>query len=126
MTLSARSNFSSRATRQVADIPHGLNQGAIPLLKAGLVHFERSDYVRAEEFYLQAWGLLGGDEFARWRWHIPLLHARGALALARGRHEEGWRFAAESLELARQTYARKHEARAQLLQGEIPCGNRPP
>ena len=89
------------------------------LLKAGLVHFERSDYVRAEEFYLQAWGLLGGDEFARWRWHIPLLHARGALALARGRHEEGWRFAAESLELARQTYARKHEARAQLLQGEI-------
>jgi class 3 adenylate cyclase/tetratricopeptide (TPR) repeat protein len=89
------------------------------LLKAGLVHFERSDYARAEEFYLQAWGWLEGDDFARWRWHIPLLHARGALALARGRHEEAWRFAAESLELARKTYARKHEARAQRLQGEI-------
>jgi hypothetical protein len=63
--------------------------------------------------------LLEGDDFARWRWHIPLLHARGALALASGRHEEGWRFAVESLELARKTYARKHEARAQRLQGEI-------
>jgi tetratricopeptide (TPR) repeat protein len=89
------------------------------LLKAGLVHFERSDYARAEEFYLQAWGLLEGDDFARWRWHIPLLHARGALALARGLHEEAWRFATESLELARKTYAHKHEARAQRLQGEI-------
>jgi tetratricopeptide (TPR) repeat protein len=89
------------------------------LLKAGLVHFERSDYGHAEEFYLRAWGLLEGDEFARWRWHIPLLHARGALALARGRHDEAWRFALESLELGRKTYARKHEARAQRLQGEI-------
>ena len=89
------------------------------LLKAGLVHFERSDYVRAEEFYLQAWGLLGGDEFARWRWHIPLLNARGALALARGRYDEAMQFANESLELAHKTYSCKHEARAQRLQGEI-------
>ena len=49
----------------------------------------------------------------------PLLHARGALALARGRYDEAWQFATESLELARKTYARKHEARAQRLQGEI-------
>jgi len=41
------------------------------------------------------------------------------LALARGQHDEAWRFASESLELARKTHARKHEARAQRLQGEI-------
>jgi class 3 adenylate cyclase/tetratricopeptide (TPR) repeat protein len=89
------------------------------LLKAGLVHLERTDYNHAEEFFLRAWELLEGDNFTRWRWHIPLLHARGALALARGSHEEAWRFATESHELACQTYARKHEARAQRLQGEI-------
>jgi hypothetical protein len=55
----------------------------------------------------------------RYRWHNPLLHARGALALVRGQHDEAWRFATESLELARQTHARKHEPRAQRLQGEI-------
>ncbi len=35
------------------------------------------------------------------------------------RHDEAGQFAAESLELARKTYSRKHEARAQRLQGEI-------
>jgi tetratricopeptide (TPR) repeat protein len=90
------------------------------LLKAGLVHLERSDYARAEEFFVRAWKLLELDDYGnRWRWHIPLLHARGALALARGRQDDAWKFAAESLELARKTYARKHEARAQRLQGEI-------
>jgi class 3 adenylate cyclase/tetratricopeptide (TPR) repeat protein len=89
------------------------------LLKAGLAYFERADNGRAEEYFLQAWALLEGDDVLRWRWHIPLLHARGALALASGRYDEAWRFATESLELARKTYARKHETRAQRLQGEI-------
>jgi class 3 adenylate cyclase/tetratricopeptide (TPR) repeat protein len=89
------------------------------LLKAGLVYFERGEYGCADEFFLRAWALLESDEVLRWRWHIPLLCARGALALARGNHDEGWRFASESFELARQTCARKHEARAQRLQGEI-------
>jgi class 3 adenylate cyclase/tetratricopeptide (TPR) repeat protein len=89
------------------------------LLKAGLVHLERTDYSHAEEFFLRAWDLLDEDDFVRWRWHIPLLQARGALALARGSHDEAWRFANESLQLARQKYARKHEVRAQRLQGEI-------
>jgi class 3 adenylate cyclase/tetratricopeptide (TPR) repeat protein len=89
------------------------------LLKAGLVHFERTDYARAEEFFLRAWALLEEDEVSRWRWHIPLLHARGALALACRRYDEAWGFATESLELARKTYAPKHEARAQCLRGEI-------
>jgi tetratricopeptide (TPR) repeat protein len=89
------------------------------LLKAGLVYFERSDYGHAEEYFLHAWDLLDVDLSGRYRWHIPLLHARGALALARGQHDEAWRFATESLELARKTYARKHEPRAQRLQGEI-------
>jgi len=89
------------------------------LLKAGLVHLERTDYGRAEEFFLSAWALLELDDVSRNRWHIPLLYARGALALARGCHDEARQFATESLELARKTYSRKHEARAQRLQGEI-------
>ena len=44
------------------------------------------------------------------RYFMPLVLARG---------HEAWRFATESLALARKTYARKHEARAQRLQGEI-------
>jgi class 3 adenylate cyclase/tetratricopeptide (TPR) repeat protein len=89
------------------------------LLKAGLAHWERTDYGRAEEFFLRAWALLETDDVSRYRWHMPLLYARGALALARGRHDEAWRFATQSLELARKTYSRKHEAPAQRLQGEI-------
>ena len=89
------------------------------LLKAGLVYFERNDYRHAEEYFLRAWDLLDVDLSGRYRWHIPLLHARGTLALAFGHHDEAWRFATESLELARKTYARKHEPRAQCLQGEI-------
>jgi tetratricopeptide (TPR) repeat protein len=89
------------------------------LLKAGLVYFEQTEYGRAQEFFLRAWALLDRDDVLRWRWHIPLLHARGALALVRGRHDEAWRFANESLQLARKTYARKHEARALRLEGEI-------
>jgi class 3 adenylate cyclase/tetratricopeptide (TPR) repeat protein len=58
------------------------------LLKAGLVHFERTQYGRAEEFFSRAWALLDSDDVLRWRWHIPLLHACGALALIRGRHDE--------------------------------------
>jgi hypothetical protein len=46
------------------------------LLKAGLVDFERTDYSRAEEFFLRVWALLEKDEVSRWQWHIPLLHAR--------------------------------------------------
>ena len=85
------------------------------LLKAGLVHFERSDYGHAEEFLLRAWSLLDTDDVTRFRWHIPLLHARGALALARSRYDEAGQFATESLELARKTYARvstRHERSA--------------
>jgi tetratricopeptide (TPR) repeat protein len=59
------------------------------------------------------------DDVSRYRWHIPLLYARGALELACGRHDEAVKFATESLELARKTSSRKHQARAQRLQGEI-------
>ena len=89
------------------------------LLKAGSVHLERADYGRAEEFFLRAWGLLDADNVSRWRWHIPLLHARGALALTRSDYDTAWTFATESLMLARNTCARKHEVRALRLQGEV-------
>jgi ATP/maltotriose-dependent transcriptional regulator MalT len=50
---------------------------------------------------------------------MPLLCARGELALAEGRHDEAWTYATQSLEMATQTDSRKHMARAQRLQGEI-------
>src|SRR5207253_1765130 len=59
------------------------------------------------------------DIWYRWRWHIPLLRARGELALAAGRHDEAWSYAGQSLEMATQSDSRKHMARAQRLQGEI-------
>ncbi|MBI3045713.1 MAG: hypothetical protein HYY78_23135, partial [Betaproteobacteria bacterium] len=73
----------------------------------------------AEEFFRRAWALLAEDIFARWRWHIPLLRARGELALAEGRHEEAWSYSIQSLEMSTRTDSRKHIARAQWLQGEI-------
>jgi class 3 adenylate cyclase/tetratricopeptide (TPR) repeat protein len=89
------------------------------LLKVGLAHLQRGEHGRAEEFFRRAWALLEADIFVRWRWHIPLLCARGELALAEGQLEEAWSFAAQSLEMATQTDSRKHVARAQRLQGEI-------
>ena len=89
------------------------------LLKVGLAHLERGEHGLAEEFFRRAWALLEEDIFLRWRWHIPLLRARGELALAEGRLDEAWSFATQSLELATQTDSRKHVARAQRLQGDI-------
>jgi class 3 adenylate cyclase/tetratricopeptide (TPR) repeat protein len=90
------------------------------LTKAGLAYFELGDFALADKFFLRAWELLGDkDEFVRWRWHMVLLRARGELALARGRHDEAWKFTTASLELANKTVSRKHVARAQWLQGEI-------
>ena len=89
------------------------------LLKVGLAHLERGEHGLADEFFHRAWGLLEGDTWYRWRWHIPLLRARGELALAEGRHDEAWTFAAQSLEMATHSDSRKHVARAQRLQGEV-------
>jgi tetratricopeptide (TPR) repeat protein len=80
---------------------------------------QRGELGRAEKLLLEAWELLERDEFTRWRWQIPLLHARGQLALARGRTDDAWKFATQSAELASTTVSRKHLARAQWLQGEI-------
>jgi tetratricopeptide (TPR) repeat protein len=91
------------------------------LLKAGLIHFEHTDYGRAEEFFLRAWELLDVDLSGRYRWHIPLLNGRGALALSRGDSDSALRFASESLELARKTHARKHEGRSGLSLGRRPA-----
>jgi tetratricopeptide (TPR) repeat protein len=90
------------------------------LTKAGLAHFGLGDFALADKFFLRASELLEDkDEFVRWRWQMVLLRARGELALARGRHDEAWKFATESLDLASKTVSRKHIARAQWLQGEI-------
>ncbi len=89
------------------------------LLKAGLAHLDRGEHGLAEEFFLRAWALLEEDTWYRWRWHIPLLRARGELALAEGKHDEAWTFAEQSLEMAGQSDSRKHVARAQRLKGQI-------
>ncbi len=89
------------------------------LVKLGLAHLYWDDHARAQEAFGQAWGLLEADPWGRWRWHMPLLCARGELVLAEGRHDEAWTYATQSLELAIQTDSRKHVARAQRLQGEI-------
>jgi tetratricopeptide (TPR) repeat protein len=59
------------------------------------------------------------DTWSRWRWHIPLLRARGALALSEGRFDEAWKYANESLEMATRTDSRKHVVRARQLRGEV-------
>lgn len=90
------------------------------LTKAGLAYFELGDFDLADKFFLRAWELLESkDDFSRWRWQMVLLRGRGELALARGRRDEAWKFATESLDLASKTVSRKHVARAQWLQGEI-------
>ena len=63
------------------------------------------------------------DTWYRWRWHIPLLRARGALALAERRFDDAWKFAVESLEMAIRTDSRKHIARARRLQGMVLAAN---
>jgi tetratricopeptide (TPR) repeat protein len=88
-------------------------------LKVGLAHLARGDHGLAHEYFARAWALLDLDAWYRWRWHIPLLRARGALALAEGRHDEAWRFATESLAMATASDSRKHVARAQRLRGEV-------
>jgi tetratricopeptide (TPR) repeat protein len=89
------------------------------LVKLGLSHLCRGDHARARDAFEQAWRLLDEDPWARWRWQIPLLAARGELALAEHRLDEAWSFAGESLDLATRTDARKHMARAQGLQGRV-------
>jgi tetratricopeptide (TPR) repeat protein len=89
------------------------------LVKLGLAHLYGDNHARAQEAFEQAWGLLGADPWGRWRWHMPLLCARGELALAEGRHDEAWTYATQSLEMATQTDSPKHVARTQRLRGEI-------
>ena len=89
------------------------------LLKVGLAHLEKGEHGKAEEFLQRAWNLLEEDTWYRWRWHIPLLRARGALALAERRFDDASKFAAQSFEMATQHDSRKHIARARRLQGMV-------
>ena len=89
------------------------------LLKVGLAHLEKGQHGKAEEYLQRAWNLLELDTWYRWRWHIPLLRARGALALAERRFDDAWKFAVDSLEMASRSDSRKHIARAMRLQGIV-------
>ena len=93
------------------------------LLKVGMAHLEKGQHGKAEEYLQRAWNLLEQDTWYRWRWHIPLLRARGALALAERRFDDAWKFAVESLEMATRTDSRKHIARARRLQGMVLAAN---
>jgi class 3 adenylate cyclase/tetratricopeptide (TPR) repeat protein len=92
-------------------------------LKVGLAHLEKDQLGKAEDYLQRAWNLLEEDTWYRWRWHIPLLRARGALALAEKRLDDAWRFAVESLEMASRSDSRKHIARARRLQGMVLAAN---
>ncbi len=92
-------------------------------LKVGLGHLEKDQHGKAEEFLQRAWNLLEEDTWYRWRWHIPLLRARGALALAEKRLDDAWKFATESFEMASKSDSRKHIARARRLQGMVLAAN---
>jgi class 3 adenylate cyclase/tetratricopeptide (TPR) repeat protein len=89
------------------------------LLKVGLAHLEKGEHGKAEEYLQRAWNLLEEDTWYRWRWHIPLLRARGALALAERRFDDAWKFAVESLEMASHSDSRKHITRGRRLQGMV-------
>jgi predicted ATPase len=89
------------------------------LVKLGLAHLMRSEHGVAADYLRTACGLLNGDSWARWRWHIPLLRARAELALATGQLDDAWNLASQSLDLAAQTDSRKHVAHAKLVLGEI-------
>jgi class 3 adenylate cyclase/tetratricopeptide (TPR) repeat protein len=89
------------------------------LLKVALVHLQKGEHGPAEDFFRRASALLEEDVWLRWRWHIPLLHGQGQLALAEGRLDDAWERAARSLEMATETSSRKHVARALRLRGEI-------
>jgi class 3 adenylate cyclase/tetratricopeptide (TPR) repeat protein len=93
------------------------------LLKVGLAHLQKDQHGKAEDYLQRAWNLLEEDTWYRWRWHIPLLRARGALALAEKRLDDAWKFAAESLEMASRSDSRKHIVRARRLQGMVLAAN---
>ena len=93
------------------------------LLKVGLAHLEKGDHGKAEEYLQRAWNLLEEDTWYRWRWHIPLLRARGALALAERHFDDAWKFSVESLEMASRSDSRKHIARGRRLQGMVLAAN---
>lgn len=93
------------------------------LLKVGLAYLEKDEHGKAEDYLQRAWNLLELDTWYRWRWHIALLRARGALALAERRFDDAWRFAVESLEMASHSDSRKHIARARRLQGMVLAAN---
>jgi tetratricopeptide (TPR) repeat protein len=89
------------------------------LVKAGLAYLLQNERDLAEEYFRRAWALLEADTWMRWRWYIPLLRARGELALVQRRLDAAWTDATQSLEMATQTLSRKHIVRAQWLQGEV-------
>ena len=89
------------------------------LIKVASAHLMRQDLEVAEDFLDRAAALLESDVWGRWRWHMVLLRVRGELALARGRFDEAWRYATESLQAAADSDAQKHVAAAERLQGEV-------
>ena len=88
-------------------------------MKLGAAHLQRGELDAAAASLQRAAGLLNGDGWGRWRWHIPLLHGRAELGRATGRLDEAWADATQALELATQTDSRKHVAHAKLVLGEI-------
>jgi len=94
------------------------------LVKAGLACLLLGEHGNAESYFQLAEHLLEEDTWMRWPWHIVLLRGRGELALAEGRLDDAWSYAAQSLALTKRLDSRKHMARAQLLQGDTLLAHR--
>ncbi len=89
------------------------------LVKAALAYLYRGEHGHAEAYLERESTILEEYVWMQWRWHFVLPRVLGELALAQGRYDDAWTYAAQSLDLATQSDSRKHMARAQRLQGEI-------
>ncbi len=89
------------------------------LVAIAMAHLQQGELGAAETVLQRAEELLDGDAWTRWCWHVPLLRARGELALASGELENAWGYASQSLELAMQADARRDVAHAKLVLGEV-------
>jgi class 3 adenylate cyclase/tetratricopeptide (TPR) repeat protein len=89
------------------------------LWKLGLAHLYAGNHGAADRALRDAEALRELDAWGRWTWEISLWRSRGELALAEGKHDEAWTWAARSLDAAIRCRQRKHETRALRLQGAI-------
>jgi DNA-binding SARP family transcriptional activator/lipopolysaccharide biosynthesis regulator YciM len=89
------------------------------LVNLGFDYLLTHELAEAERAFAEATTLLNQDVWMEWRWRTRLLLGQGWLALARQDLAQAQDHARQALALADETTARKNQARAHLLLGEI-------